>query len=194
MHDHAIVHRDLKFENIMFESASSEASIKVLDFGLSKKFSSGKQHHMKEGVGTIYTMAPQVLQGIYTSQCDLWSIGVISFMLMSSEKPFADRKRRKMIDKIMRANYTTTGPIWDGISGEGKDFVANMLIVDPKQRLNATGALAHPWLEHANQHSDRAPDEAVARNLENSFIAYKETPILKKLALNVSLALVLRCL
>ena len=64
-----------------------------------------------------------------------------------------------------------------------------MLIVDPKQRLNATGALAHPWLEHANRHSDTAPDEAVALGLENSFIAYKETPILKKLALNVSLAL-----
>ena len=108
-------------------------------------------------------------------------------MLMSSEKPFADRKRRKMIDKIMRANYTTAGPIWDNISGEGKDFVANLLIVDPKQRLNATGALAHPWIAHASNHSDIAPDEAVASSLENSFLYYKETPTLKKLALNVRL-------
>lgn len=185
MHDHAIVHRDLKFENIMFEVASPTSCIKVLDFGLSKKFSSGKQHHMKEGVGTIYTMAPQVLQGIYTSQCDLWSIGVLAFMLMSSEKPFADRKRRKMIDKIMRAAYTTEGPIWENVSGEGKDFVANLLIVDPKMRLNATGGLAHPWLEHSSEHSAVPPSEEVAAKLENSFMAYKETPILKKLALNV---------
>ena len=112
---------------------------------------------------------------------------MIAFMLMSSEKPFADRKRRKMIDKIMRANYTTAGPIWDNISGEGKDFVANLLIVDPKQRLNATGALAHPWIAHASNHSDIAPDEAVASSLENSFLYYKETPTLKKLALNVRL-------
>ena len=111
---------------------------------------------------------------------------MLAFMLMSSEKPFADKKRRKMIDKIMRADYTTSGPIWENISAEGKDFVANLLIVDPKQRLNATGALAHAWLKHANQHSDVAPDEDVARKLENSFIAYKETPTLKKLALNVS--------
>ncbi|CAB9509994.1 MAP kinase-activated protein kinase 2 (Fragment) [Seminavis robusta] len=185
MHDHAIVHRDLKFENIMFEVADPNSPIKVLDFGLSKKFSSGKQHHMKEGVGTIYTMAPQVLQGIYTSQCDLWSVGVIAFMLMSSEKPFADRKRRKMIDKIMRADYKMEGPIWDKMSPAGKDFVDNLLIVNPKERLNATGALAHDWLQHQNQYSDEAPSEELVMGLQNSFIAYKNTPTLKKLALNV---------
>lgn len=64
---------------------------------------------------------------------------VIAFMLTSAEKPFADRKRRKMVDKIMRADYTMTGPVWDKISTEGKDFVSNLLIVDPKERLNATG-------------------------------------------------------
>jgi len=104
---------------------------------------------------------------------------------MSSEKPFADKKRRKVIDKIMRADYAMEGPIWDDISDEGKDFVNNLLIVDPKQRLNATGALAHPWLEHCNQHSDRAPSEAILSKLEHSFLSYKDTPTLKKLALNV---------
>lgn len=185
MHDHAIVHRDLKFENIMFEVPSPDSSIKVLDFGLSKKFTTGRQHHMKEGVGTIYTMAPQVLQGIYTSQCDLWSIGVISFMLISSEKPFVDKKRRKVIDKIMRADYTMASAIWDNVSNEGKDFVSNLLIVDPKERLNATGALAHDWLRHENQHSDVTPSEDVVKKLDNSFMAYRETSTLKKLALNV---------
>lgn len=85
----------------------------------------------------------------------------------------------------MRANYTMEGPIWDKSSDESKDFVNNLLIVDPKERLNATGALAHPWLQHCNQHSDEAPSEAMAMKLENSFMAYRETPALKKLALNV---------
>ena len=111
---------------------------------------------------------------------------VISFMLMSSEKPFADRKRRKMVDKIMRADYTMTGPVWDNISSEGKDFVSNLLIVDPKERLNATGALAHEWLNHPNQLSDVTPSEDVVAKLENSFMAYRETSTLKKLALNIS--------
>jgi calcium-dependent protein kinase len=61
---------------------------------------------MFEGVGTIYTMAPQVLQGLYTSQADLWSVGVISYMLLCGEMPFSGRKRRNVIDKIMRGDYT----------------------------------------------------------------------------------------
>jgi serine/threonine protein kinase len=106
-------------------------------------------------------------------------------MLMSSEKPFADKKRRKMVDKIMRADYTMEGPVWANISSEGKDFVANLLIVDPKERLNATGALAHDWLRLANQHSDVTPSEDVVCKLNNSFMAFRETSTLKKLALNV---------
>ena len=106
-------------------------------------------------------------------------------MLISSEKPFADRKRRKMIDKIMRAAYTMKGPVWEGISAEGKDFVNNLLIVDPKERLNATGALAHDWLQKANSLSDAAPSEEVVTQLDNSFMAYRESSTLKKLALNV---------
>ena len=91
-----------------------------------------------------------------------------------------------MIDKIMRADYTMEGPIWDNISKEGKDFVNNLLIVDPKERLNATGALAHDWLKHASQHSDATPSEEIVTKLDNSFMAYRETSTLKKLALNVS--------
>ena len=85
----------------------------------------------------------------------------------------------------MRADYTMTGPVWDNISSEGKDFVSNLLIVDPKERLNATGALAHEWLNHPNQLSDVTPSEDVVTKLENSFMAYRETSTLKKLALNV---------
>lgn len=86
----------------------------------------------------------------------------------------------------MRADFTMSGPVWDNISGEGKDFVSNLLIVDPKERLNATGALAHNWLRHENQHSDATPSEDVVAKLDNSFMAYRETSTLKKLALNVS--------
>jgi serine/threonine protein kinase len=76
----------------MFESNKPDAQINLIDFGLSKKYGPG-EYYMHEGVGTIYTMAPQVLQGVYTSKADLWSIGVISFMLLSSEKPFFSRER-----------------------------------------------------------------------------------------------------
>jgi serine/threonine protein kinase len=87
LHVHA-----LQFENIMFENRSDQAEIKVIDFGLSKKYLPNDRF-MTEGVGTIYTMAPQVLQGIYTDKVDVWSIGVIIYMLLSNTKPFYHRKR-----------------------------------------------------------------------------------------------------
>jgi calcium-dependent protein kinase len=77
----------------------------VIDFGLSKKFSSTQIGMMHEGVGTLYSMSPQVLQGVYGSQADLWSCGVIIYMLLSSHRPFYSKKRKIMIDKIMRCEF-----------------------------------------------------------------------------------------
>jgi serine/threonine protein kinase len=81
MHEHNVVHRDLKYENILFENKTETAEIKVIDFGLSKKFYAGQPNYMTERVGTIYTMAPQVIQGVYSAQADLWSVGVIAYMV-----------------------------------------------------------------------------------------------------------------
>lgn len=92
MHEHTIVHRDLKYENILFVNNSPHAEIKIIDFGLSKKYIAACPT-LSEGVGTIYTIAPEVLIGSYNSQADLWSIGVIAFMLLSSQMPFYGRKR-----------------------------------------------------------------------------------------------------
>ena len=77
------------------------------------------------------------------------------------------------------------GPIWEKISDDGKDFVKNLLVVDPKHRLNAAGALVHPWLHEVNDLSAEPPSEAEAAKLENSFLSYREASTLKKLSLNV---------
>ena len=98
----------MKFENIIFESPHPKAEIKVIDFGLSKKFGNQATGVMHEGVGTLYSMSPQVLQGVYTSQADLWSAGVIIYMLLSSHRPFYSKKRKVMIDKIMRCKSGTS--------------------------------------------------------------------------------------
>ena len=82
----------VKLENIMFESKSPDAEIKVIDFGLSKSFTKDRSV-MTKWVGTLYTMAPQVIQGVYTSQADLWSVGVITYVLLSNSKPFYHTKR-----------------------------------------------------------------------------------------------------
>jgi len=185
MHDNNVVHRDLKFENIMFENVEDEAEIKVIDFGLSKKFLPDSDRYMTEGVGTIYTMAPQVLQGIYTSQADLWSIGVIAFMLLSSQKPFYHKRRKRVIDKIMRCDYTFRGAIWDLVSPEAKDYCSSLIVLDPKRRLNAAQALSHKWLSRDFALSDRRPPEDVMKGVEGSLLDYKDSSDLKKVALNV---------
>jgi serine/threonine protein kinase len=83
MHEHNVAHRDLKYENILFVNDSPTAEVKLIDFGLSKVY--GDNAQLTEGVGTIYTMAPEVLKGNYTQISDVWSIGVIAYMLLSSQ-------------------------------------------------------------------------------------------------------------
>jgi len=185
MHDHAIVHRDLKFENIMFENKKPGAEIKVIDFGLSKKFVSSKLGLMKEGVGTLYSMAPQVLQQVYTSQADMWSVGVISYMLLSSHRPFYSKKRDVMINKIMRCDYTFEKDYWKPISDEAKDFIDHLLVVDPKVRYRAEQAQAHKWMHKEFRLEDRAPTENLTMKVTNVLSAYQNNLPLKKLALNV---------
>jgi len=86
MHNLKLMHRDIKFENILFESTKPDAEIKLIDFGLVKRFCIDKQ--MSERVRTIYTMAPQVIQRVYSNSTDIWSVGVVAFMLLSSKKLF----------------------------------------------------------------------------------------------------------
>lgn len=130
-------------------------------------------------------MAPQVLQGIYSSPCDLWATGVVGYMLLSASKPFYSRRRRKMIDLIMRGQVYFDSPVWENISDEGKDFVRQLLIVDPKKRLTAAQALHHPWIVNREQWPDDLPSEEVLSKIDESLLNYRQTSQLKKLALTV---------
>jgi len=130
-------------------------------------------------------MAPQVLQGVYTSAADLWSVGVIAFMLMSSQKPFFSPVEKQMIDLIMRADYSMDGPIWDTISEEGKHFVESLLRLDPKDRLSCPECLKHVWITNRLNHPDQKPSEETLAGIVHSLKEFKNTSILKKLALTV---------
>lgn len=184
MHKHNVCHRDIKFENVMFESEDPGADIKLIDFGLSKAYSADRQF-MSEGVGTIYTMAPQVLRGVYTSQADLWSIGVVTYMLLSNTKPFYGKKRRHVVQKILNGEYTFYSRTWTFISQEAKDFVTCLIQVDARVRLNAVQALKHPWLDSQCPRSDKIPDQAVLDSVHESIAAYGTLGHFKKMALMV---------
>lgn len=204
----------------MFESRSPDAEIKVIDFGLSKKFVDNNIGVMHEGVGSkcliasetlelhvsgqdflvqltsflfrnainpsaLYSMAPQVLQGVYTSQADMWSCGVITYMLLSSHRPFYNKKRKIMIDRIMRCDYTFEKDYWKPVSDGAKDFISHLLVLDPKVRYKAEQAQKHKWMHKEFKLEDRAPTASISEKVADNLIFYKDTAELKKIALNV---------
>jgi calcium-dependent protein kinase len=133
---------------------------------------------------TRYTMAPQVLQGIYSSQADLWSVGVIAYTLLSSTKPFYHKSKRCMVDMIMRGKLYFDETVWKPISDDAKDFVSKLIVVDPKVRLDGPKALLHSWIVNREQVPNELPSEEL-RALAGSLINFKYTSQLKKLALTV---------
>jgi len=146
LHDKNIAHRDLKPENLLMADDTPESEVKITDFGLSKAFDEQTQV-MQTPCGTPGYIAPEVLdmKG-YDKQCDVWSLGVIVYILLCGFPPFYADNDAQLFEKIKRGKFEFLRPYWDPISDSAKDFIRQMLRVDPKQRITCDQALAHPWL------------------------------------------------
>ena len=146
LHDKNIAHRDLKPENLLMVDETPDSEVKITDFGLSKAFDEQSQV-MQTPCGTPGYIAPEVLvmKG-YDKQCDVWSLGVIVYILLCGFPPFYADNDAQLFEKIKRGQYEFLRPYWDPISETAKDFIDKMLRVDPKQRITCEQALAHPWL------------------------------------------------
>lgn len=167
-HSKGIAHRDMKPENICFCSTSpDEFRVKVIDWGLGKHFIEGR---LCSSVGTSSYTAPEVLMAAdqaagYTSSCDLWSLGVTAYTMLSGKTPFwgqLDKQLRKMQDE----RYPLSGNIWDGISDEGKSFVSQLLKFAPEERISAAELLGHPWTVGHTMPRDASSLAEVLRNVE----------------------------
>jgi len=149
LHEMGIAHRDLKPENLLLKDTTDEAVVKITDFGLSKIFADSAEGEvvMKTACGTPGYVAPEVLtHENYSSQVDLWSIGVIVYILLCGFPPFYGDNDAQMFRKIKAGSYKFLSPYWDKISLDAKDFVGKLLVVDPKQRMDCRAALKHRWL------------------------------------------------
>ncbi|EER12896.1 calcium-dependent protein kinase, putative, partial [Perkinsus marinus ATCC 50983] len=143
-HNQNICHRDLKLENFVYADMSEKSRLKLIDFGLSKIFSRGVP--MTAITGTVYYVAPEVMTGKYDYSCDMWSIGVMTYMLLAGVPPFDGDTDKEILRKIAKGTYSFSGPSWDFISASARDFITNLLKKDPSHRLSASRALNHPWL------------------------------------------------
>ena len=149
LHSNKIIHRDLKPENILLVSDSSDVEIKITDFGLAKRTN---RDGLKTFCGTPQYFAPEVLQrkdsvagqGRYGVEADMWSLGVILYILLSGSFPFEEDN---LFDQIQNATYSTSGPEWSTISDTAKHLVRSLMCLRIKQRITVTEALNHPWMK-----------------------------------------------
>jgi len=146
MHEIGIVHRDLKPENLLYSDGSPNAIIKITDFGLAK-FISTSSEVMSTPCGTPGYVAPEILKSEkYGPEVDMWSIGVILYILLCGFPPFYDETAAGLYEQIKKGEYDFPSPYWDEISSEGKELVTRLLTVDPAKRCNYDELLRHAWI------------------------------------------------
>ena len=149
-HKNGIIHRDLKPENILLEEEEEATkeyfTIKVIDFGTSGKIKKGQK--CKDVIGTPFYIAPEVLNNKYDEKCDLWSCGVILYMMLSSEPPFDGDDDNEIYNKILTTDVQFNQQEWENISDDAKDLIKKLLTKNYKDRLSAVESLQHPWIQN----------------------------------------------
>ncbi|KAK3157023.1 hypothetical protein QOZ80_2AG0115170 [Eleusine coracana subsp. coracana] len=143
-HSLGVMHRDLKPENCMLLNKDDDLSIKVIDFGLSVFFKPGDV--FSELVGSPYYIAPEVVQKHYGPEADVWTAGVILYVLLSGVPPFWKETKKRILDKVQEAHFDFNLSQWHRISDSAKDLIRKMLCACPSQRLKVREVLKPPWI------------------------------------------------
>jgi calcium/calmodulin-dependent protein kinase I len=156
LHSKGIVHRDLKPENLLYVSQSKDSDIKLTDFGLAKIMTSDAL--LKTACGTPNYVAPELLLNKgYTEAVDMWSVGVMLYILLCGFPPFFAEDNATLFEQIIQGNYTFMEPYWNHISASAKDLVSRLLQTDPKRRLTAKQVMSHPWVRGTTAQSKILP-------------------------------------
>ena len=179
-HNNGIAHRDLKPENLLYLKEGSEENnpLKIADFGLSQSINLKKMLTSK--VGTSYYVPPEILAGNYTEKCDIWSAGIILYILLSGEPPFNGPNDETIFARIKTYKYEFPEQKWSKISVEAKDLLTKMLIQEDK-RLSASQVLQHPWFDIIK--NEKITFEKLNFGKDNFFKEYKDSNQLKKIVL-----------
>ncbi|GAB2282571.1 CDPK- kinase 5 [Dionaea muscipula] len=148
-HLQGVVHRDLKPENFLFSTNDEDSQLKAIDFGLSDFVKPDEK--LNDIVGSAYYVAPEVLHRSYSTEADVWSIGVIAYILLCGSRPFWARTESGIFRAVLKADPNFDEPPWPSLSSEAKDFVKRMLNKDPRRRMTAAQAICHPWLRNYKQ-------------------------------------------
>ncbi|ESW05525.1 hypothetical protein PHAVU_011G186900 [Phaseolus vulgaris] len=162
IHRANIVHRDLKPENCLFLDVRRDSPLKIMDFGLSSV------EEFTDPVvglfGSIDYVSPEALsQGKITTKSDMWSLGVILYILLSGYPPFIAQTNRQKQQMIMNGNFSFYEKTWKGITQSAKQLISDLLTIDPSRRPSAQDLLSHPWVVGDKAKDDAMDPEIVSR-------------------------------
>ncbi|EED90520.1 predicted protein, partial [Thalassiosira pseudonana CCMP1335] len=144
-HDQRVAHRDLKPENLLLRSLTDDSSVKIADFGFAKIVK--QPQSLKTQCGTPGYVAPEILNGVpYDESADMWSVGVILYILLGGYPPFIEDNQRRLFRKIRKGQYEFHDEYWGTVSEDAKMLISNLLVVDSSQRLSAREALNSNWI------------------------------------------------
>ncbi|GAA0156134.1 non-receptor serine/threonine protein kinase [Lithospermum erythrorhizon] len=177
-HSLGVVHRDLKPENFLFVNEDEDSPLKIIDFGLSV-LNHGEL--LTDMVGNPYYVAPDVLLRSYGPEADVWSAGVIIYMILSGSPPFYGETQEEIFKEILHGNVDFSSDPWPKISDSAKDLVRKMLVRDPKKRITAHEILCHPWVRINGVAPDNPIDTAVSSRLKQ----FSDMEKLKRMTLRV---------
>ena len=179
LHSLHICHRDIKPENFLYESPDHGADVKLIDFGLSTKFGEDSMHTV---VGTPYYVAPEVLRGNYGKECDVWSLGVLLYVLLVGYPPFNGNSQQEIFKKIVFGEYDFNQREWEEVSLEARSLIVSMLFVNPRERATLDDVLSHEWFRiHENTQKKKRVPLLILDKLKN----YKAPKRLKQEALKI---------
>jgi len=144
-HSKQVAHRDLKPENLLLRSEDNDSEIKIADFGFAKKCLT--PNSLTTQCGTPGYVAPEILEGVaYDTKSDMWSLGVIVYILLGGYPPFIEQNQRELFRKIRKGQYEFHEEYWGAVSDEAKDLISSLLTVQPSKRLSASESLRHKWM------------------------------------------------
>ncbi|KAK7276654.1 hypothetical protein RIF29_17798 [Crotalaria pallida] len=178
-HSMGVIHRDLKPENFLLLNKDEDSPLKVTDFGLSVFYKQGQE--FKDIVGTAYYIAPEVLRKKYGPEVDIWSVGVMLYILLCGVPPFWAESETGIFKAILRGQVDFSSDPWPSISPQAKDLIRKMLSMNPRQRLTAHQVLNHPWIKEDGEAPDVPLDNAVLNRLKQ----FRAMNQFKKVALKV---------
>lgn len=148
-HKMGVVHRDLKPENLLLARDKGVSCLKLVDFGFAAQ-SAGQD--LTKDCGTLEYIAPEILnKQIYGKEVDMWSVGVIMYILLSGYPPFFDRNDETHIKNIKMCHYAFDDIVWDGVSADAKDLIRHLLQLNPRDRYTVDNTLDHCWIKELDE-------------------------------------------